>query len=132
MGAIHNKIKKLRIQSGLTQQEMADKLNMHLKTWQKVENGFTKLDIDRLKEIAEIFDVNVEELINTDEGVFINEVSGNGIGYSNEEVQITHNYCSENEKALYERIIADKDKQIADKDKQIVLLQNLLEKGKGE
>ncbi|PZF71586.1 helix-turn-helix domain-containing protein [Taibaiella soli] len=132
MGAIHNKIKKLRIQSGLTQQEMADKLNMHLKTWQKVENGFTKLDIDRLKEIAEIFDVNIEELINTDEGVFINEVSGNGIGYSNEEVQITHNYCSENEKALYERIIADKDKQIADKDKQIVLLQNLLEKGKSE
>jgi transcriptional regulator with XRE-family HTH domain len=132
MGAIHNKVKKLRIQSGLTQQEMADKLNMHLKTWQKVENGFTKLDIDRLKEIAEIFEVSIDELINTDEGVFINEVSGSGIGYSNEEVQITHNYCSENEKALYERMIADKDKQIADKDRQIALLQNLLEKGKNE
>lgn len=123
MGAVHSKIKKLRIQSGLTQQEVADKMNMHLKTWQKVENGFTKLDIDRLKEIAEVLETTIEELINTDDGVFINEISGNDIGFNNNEVNITHNHCSDNEKALYERIIAEKDKEIA-------FLRTLLEKGK--
>lgn len=124
MGAIHNKIKKLREQSNLTQQEMADKLNMHLKTWQKVENGVTKLDIERLQLIADVLETTIEDLINVDDSVYINAIKDNEVGFNNSSVTINHK--SEEEKNLYERLIAEKDKIIADKDKEIAFLKGLL------
>lgn len=136
MGAIHSKIKKLRIQSGITQQETADKLHMHLRTWQKVENGITKLDVDRLKDIAEIFETSVEELINTEETFFINEVTGNdkGTGIGGHNNEITINNCSENERELYERMLAEQKEQyatmLAAKKEQIAFLKQLLEQQK--
>ncbi len=125
MGAIHNKIKKLREQSDLTQQEMADKMNMHLKTWQKVENGITKLDIERLQLIADILETTIEDLINVEDSVYINAIRDNEVGFNNSSVTINHK--SEEEKNLYERLIAEKDKIIADKDKEIAFLKGLLE-----
>ena len=124
MGAIHNKIKRLREQSNLTQQEMADKLNMHLKTWQKVENGVTKLDIERLQLIADVLETTIEDLINVDDSVYINAIKDNEVGFNNSSVTINHK--SEEEKNLYERLIAEKDKIIADKDKEIAYLRGLL------
>jgi transcriptional regulator with XRE-family HTH domain len=122
MGAIHSKIKKIRMQSGITQQETADKLHMHLNTWQKIENGVTKLDIDRLKDIAEIFETSVEELINVDDNVTVNshnEIGGdnNGTGAGAAAVgyikEVIVNNCSENERELYERMLREKDETIA-------------------
>jgi transcriptional regulator with XRE-family HTH domain len=124
MGAIHTKIKKLREQSGLTQQEFADKLNVHLKTWQKVENGITKLDIERLQQIAEILETTVEDLINVEDSVYISAIKDNDVGFNNSTVTINHK--SEEEKLLYERLIAEKDKIIADKNKEIAFLRELL------
>lgn len=126
MGAVHTKIKKLREQNGYTQQEMADKMNMHVKTWQKIENGITKLDLDRLKQIAEILEVTTEDLINADDGVYINEIKGNDVGFNNSVITINHR--PEDEKALYERIIAEKDRIIADKDKEIAFYRELVGK----
>lgn len=123
MGAIHNKIKKIREQS-FTQQEMADKLNIHLKTWQKIENGVTRLDIDRLKEIADLLETTVEDLINVEDSVYINEIKNNDVGFNNNTVTIQHK--SDVETELYERIIAEKDKIILDKDREIEYLRKLL------
>ena len=117
MGAIHNKIKRLREQNELTQQDMADKLNMHLKTWQKIEHGITKLDIERLQQIAEILETSVEELINVEDSVYINSIKDNDVGFNNSAVTINHN--SEEEKKLYERLISEKDKIIFDKNNEI-------------
>lgn len=124
MGAIHNKIKKLREQSGLTQQEVADKLHVHLKTWQKIENGITKLDIDRLIQIADILEVTIEDLINVEESVYINSIKDNDVGFNNSTVTINHK--SEEEKNLYERLIAEKDKIIEEKEKEIEFLREML------
>jgi len=126
MGAIHNKIKKLREQSGLTQQEIADKLNVHLKTWQKIENGVTKLDIERLQKIAEILETTVEDLINVEDSVYISEIKDNDVGFNNSSITINHK--SEEGKNLYERLIVEKDKTITDKDKEIAFLRELLKK----
>jgi transcriptional regulator with XRE-family HTH domain len=127
MGAIHNKIKKLR-ENQFTQQEMADAMNMHLKTWQKIENGVTKLDIDRLKQIAQVLDTTVEDLINVDDGVYISEIKDNDVGFNNSLITINHR--PEDEKALYERIIQEKDKTISDKDKEINFLREMISKNK--
>lgn len=109
MGAIHNKIKRLREQCGLTQQEIADKLSIHLKTYQKIENGITRLDIERIQQIAEILETSVEDLLNADEGVFISNVDNDVV---NNNGSVTINNKSEDEKLLYERIIAEKDIEI--------------------
>lgn len=105
---------------------MADKLHIHLKTWQKIENGITRLDLDRLKQIAEILDTTVEDLINVEDSVYINEIKDNDVGFNNSTVSIHHK--SEVETQLYERLLAEKDKIIADKDKEIAYLRGLLEK----
>jgi transcriptional regulator with XRE-family HTH domain len=126
MGAIHNKIKMLRSQNGLTQQEMADKMNMHLKTWQKIENGVTKLDIDRLKQIAEVLETTIEDLINVEEGVYINEIKNNDVGFNNSTITIQHK--SEIESQLYERLLTEKDLKIQNMEKEISKLWDLLAK----
>lgn len=99
---------------------------MHLKTWQKVENGITKLDIERLQLIAEVLETTVEDLINVDDSVYINAIKDNEVGFNNSSVTINHK--SEEEKNLYERLIAEKEKIIADKDKEIAFLRGLLGK----
>ena len=126
MGAIHNKIKMLRSQNGLTQQDIADKMNMHLKTWQKIENGVTKLDIDRLKQIAEILETTIEDLINVEEGVYINEIKNNDVGFNNSTITIQHK--SEIEGQLYERLLTEKDLKIKNLEKEIERLWDLLTK----
>ncbi|HAP95938.1 helix-turn-helix domain-containing protein [Sphingobacterium lactis] len=128
MGAIHNKIKKIWVDSEYTQQDIAEKLNIHIKTWQKLENGHTRLDIERLFQIAEILETPIEELINADEGVTINEIKDNHVGFNNSTVHISEK--SEIEKELYERIISEKERVIADKDAEIKYLRDLLANAK--
>lgn len=125
MGAIHTKIKKLREQSELTQQDMADKMSLHLKTWQKIENGITKLDIERLQQIADILETSVEDLINIDDSVYISEIRNNEVGFNNSSVTIQK---SEIEKELYERLIDSKEKIIEEKNAEIAYLKSLIEK----
>lgn len=81
-----------------------------MRAWQDIENGITKLDLERLKEIAKVLEVDVMDLINAEEGVYINEVSNNN------QVGITHNTFTfhgtlpESERAQLEKRI---DEQIA-------------------
>lgn len=111
MGAIHTKIKKLREQSEFTQQDIADKLHIHLKTWQKIENGITKLDIDRLQQIADIFELTIEDLINVEDSVYINTIKDNDIGFNNHTVTINHK--SKEELDIYQKLLVEKDKVAA-------------------
>ena len=126
MNGIHRAIKKLRENKGLSQQQLADQLSISLKTYQNFENGITKLDLDRLKEVATKLEISVEELINIgDEGVYINEIKNNDVGYNNNQVNITH-HRSELEKELYEKIIAEKDARIDYLEKDLTFLRSQL------
>lgn len=113
MNGIHRKIKQFREIRSFTQQSMADNLGMSLKAYQNFENGITKLDYERLKSVAAILDVDVDDLINAeDNGVYIEEIKNNSVGYNGSTVNI-HNPASKNESDLYEKIILAKDEQIA-------------------
>lgn len=128
MGAIQAKIKRFREDIGLTQVEMADKLNIHVKTWQKIENGVTRLDIERLQQIANIFEIPIDDLINVEESVNIREVKNenNRIGLAI--AGVTFNERSENETALYEKLLEEKDKTIEAQTKYIAELEAKLKK----
>lgn len=111
MNGIHRAIKKFRDARSLTQPEIAGKLNISLKAYQNFENGITKLDLERLQEVAKILEVSVEDLMNVEDGLYINEIKNNDVGFNNSEITINHR--SEVEKELYERIISDKNIEIA-------------------
>lgn len=57
-----NKIKQYRIKSNLTQESLADKLNISSQSISKWENGITMPDISLLPELSEIFGVTIDEL----------------------------------------------------------------------
>lgn len=109
MGAVHAKIKKFRIDGGYTQVEMAGLLNIHEKTWAKIENGITRLDLERLHQIASVFEIPIEDLINTEDGVYISEIKENKVGFNNS--QVTIHDGSEIEKKLHEKLLVKKIEQ---------------------
>jgi len=111
MNAVASKIKKLRSSIGLTQEQMADRVHLSLKAWQKIENGITRLDLDRLNQIAEILEISLVDLINADGNYVHQEIHKNDNIY-NKEVTI-NNPTSDSERELFHKIISDKDQEIA-------------------
>ena len=55
-------LKKLRLTKGLSQQALADHLELSQQTIYKYENGITEPNIDMLKVIADFFDVSIDYL----------------------------------------------------------------------
>ena len=61
---ISKNVKKLRKQSGLSQDQMARKANMPFSTYLKVENGVTpNPSIQTLLNVAEALEVSLDELV---------------------------------------------------------------------
>lgn len=108
MNGIHKKIKKCREDMEMSHLDMATKLNISERAYRNFENGITKLDYDRLKSVALIFEIEVDDLINADnDGTYIAEIKNNNVGHTNNIETVTNS-----DKELYERIIAEKDERI--------------------
>lgn len=60
---LKDKIKELRIKNCLTQDQLAEKLNVSRQTISKYELGINEPSIDMLKAMCYIFDCNIDELI---------------------------------------------------------------------
>lgn len=60
---MNNRIKELRKARGWTQQQLGERLGVHLSTINKYETGITDLNTAKLEQIADIFGVPVNELI---------------------------------------------------------------------
>ena len=61
--SVNEKIRKVRESKAWSQEQMAEKLNMSLNGYAKIERGETKLYLDKLDQIAQFFDIDVVELI---------------------------------------------------------------------
>jgi transcriptional regulator with XRE-family HTH domain len=64
-------IRRRREQLGLSQQEMADKLNMSQSTYSRIEQKDEDITIRQLKSIAEVLEVQLADLL-PDELIIIN------------------------------------------------------------
>lgn len=68
-----NLIQTIRIMREMrqwSQEQMAEKVNMSLNGYAKIEQGKTKLTLDKLEKIAQIFDMDILEFMqNTDKGI---------------------------------------------------------------
>ena len=72
---IGDKIKRIRDIKGLKQEDIASLLKITPQAYSKVERNETKLDTDRLEEIAKIFKMSVDEIQQFDErNLFMNNL----------------------------------------------------------
>lgn len=63
MSSFGNLLKKLRKEAGLSQQKLAEKMNVSKNTIQNWEKGSTKIDYDRFPLLADIFNTPIQNLI---------------------------------------------------------------------
>ncbi|WP_395147914.1 helix-turn-helix domain-containing protein (plasmid) [Moraxella atlantae] len=71
---INEKIRLLREKNHFTQEDMANRLQLSTNGYANIERGETKLTFERLEQIAEIFDIDVTELVSYGEQNAINYV----------------------------------------------------------
>jgi transcriptional regulator with XRE-family HTH domain len=74
---IGDKLKKIRLLRGLKQEEMANILHVSTQAYSKLERNETKMDDQRLEQIALFLNTSPEAIKDFDESnLFVNNVSG--------------------------------------------------------
>lgn len=63
MKAISDNIKKYRTENNITQENLAERLNVTRQAVSNWENGKTEPDIETLTKMAQIFDISIDELV---------------------------------------------------------------------
>ena len=64
--SVNEKIRKIREAKDWSQEQMAEKMNMSLNGYAKIERGESKIYLDKLEQIAQVFDIDVVELMQSD------------------------------------------------------------------
>lgn len=65
--SLGQKLKKLRVENGLTQKDLADQLHVTFQTVSKWESDTNEPDFSTIKELAKIFDCSIEYLFSDEE-----------------------------------------------------------------
>jgi len=66
MSKISENIKNLRLSNNMTQEKLAEKLSVTRQTVSCWENGKSEPDIETLMKLSKIFDININELLNSE------------------------------------------------------------------
>ncbi len=77
---LHDTIRRIREEHKLTREEVAERLNLALRTYARIESGDTRLDWERIRSIAELYDMGPEELIARDQNAMIQHFDGDNNG----------------------------------------------------
>jgi transcriptional regulator with XRE-family HTH domain len=71
--SVHEKIRLIRQAKGLTQEEVANKLDMSVNGYGDIERGETDVNLSRLEQLANLFEIKLSELFGLDEkNIFTN------------------------------------------------------------
>ena len=97
----NNKLYELRKQKGLSQEELANRLNVSRQTVSKWEVGESTPDMEKLVAISELFDISLDELV-------LNKVS-------EKEDASEHIVKSELYSDIKERVLTEENKKKAKK-----------------
>ena len=119
---INEKIRRICESKEWSQEQMAEKLNMSLNGYAKIERGETKLYLDKLEQIAQILDIDVVELIQSGEKNICFQIESplgsvyQGVGESAllveiERLKLALSHSSEKE-TLLNRLLEQKDSDI--------------------
>lgn len=123
----HEKIRAIRESNQWTQEEMAEKLDMTAGGYAKIERGENSLNIERLQQIANIFKIDVCELLKNEKGLVI-QLNGDNNNQTSFYAASSNELIFEIEKLKLiiqhkDELLAQKDRELAAKEKIIELLQ---------
>ncbi|MEQ6123692.1 helix-turn-helix transcriptional regulator [Pseudotenacibaculum sp. MALMAid0570] len=68
---IRERIKRIRLEKGYSQDYMADMLNISQNAYHKLERGHSRINLQKFIDIARILEIETAELINGPEYVYI-------------------------------------------------------------
>lgn len=113
---IGHKIKSIRELKNLTQEYMAEKLDISQAAYSKLEKGNTKISEDKLNKIAEILEVNPEDITDFDNKKVLNSfnsIKGNNsnINYNDQDANIIRKLY-EDKIALLEKLLSKAEEEI--------------------
>ncbi|UOP05523.1 helix-turn-helix domain-containing protein [Conchiformibius kuhniae] len=120
---ISEKIRSLREINQWSQEQMAEKMNLSPTAYARLERGETKMSLERLEKIAEIFQISPLELI---------QVSGKGLFFLiNENSAYGSNYCGGMEASVIENeklklTVQHQQEMLKQKDNEIETLKTLV------
>ncbi|WP_165090796.1 helix-turn-helix domain-containing protein [Neisseria yangbaofengii] len=120
---IQDKIRNIRKLQQLTIEDMAEKLNMSASGYAKIERGETKLQFEKLEQIAQVFNMDITELLAVgDKSIVL---------LMNENSDYSANYYSSNEAVVTELekmklIVAHKDELLQQKENEISALKEII------
>ena len=128
--SVNEKIRKIREAKDWSQEQMAEKLDMSLNGYAKIERGESKIYLDKLEQIAQVFDIDVIELMQSDgknicfqiESPLGSVYQGGGetqLSIEIERLKLALSHASEKEELL--------NKLLEQKDNEIKALRELLE-----
>lgn len=126
---IHNKIRSIRKTQQWSQEEMAEKLGMAASSYAKIERGATKLNLDKLQKIAEVFNMDTTELLSSDKGLvlLVNENGDYSANYySSNEAVITELEKAKTTIQYQQKLLDSKDELLAQKDNEIAALKEII------
>ena len=87
--SVHEKIRIIRKAKGLTLEEVAHQLGMSTNGYGDIERGATDVNLSRLEQISQLFDMELSELIDLNEkNVF------NILGTQNTGIRTQKNHCT--------------------------------------
>ena len=114
---IGNKIKNIRELKNFTQEYMAEKLDISQAAYSKMEKGDTKISQDKLNKIAEILEVNPDDITDFYNKKVLNSFnnvkgSNNGIITYNEKDMILIRQLYEDKVALLEKLLQKSEEEI--------------------
>jgi transcriptional regulator with XRE-family HTH domain len=122
---ISDRIKFMRIFKNWTQEDMAEKLNMALSGYSKIERGETDIHFSRLQQIADIFDIELSYLIGLNEKNVLNMIESCN-NHTNSTVVLSNIHISTTDAELKEQI--NKYKQlVGEQAKEISYLKEIIE-----
>ncbi len=84
MKSVYLNIKAIRIAKGLTQQELGKKIGLAQGNYTRLERGITQMTFERLEEIAAVFEMSPNAVIEYDTDI---EVQKEDINYLTEQIR---------------------------------------------
>lgn len=128
---VNEKIKNYREKNKWSQEDMANQLQMSASAYAKIERGDTRLHLDKLQQIAQVFNIDVFDLMPNDAKNIIVNINENGES-NNTNYSVTNDVLAkeiENLKNLLSQkdlLIQEKDQRLAEKDQQIQTLNEMI------
>lgn len=122
LSKIGSSIRKIREIKGLKQETVAQKLGLTTNGYGKIERGESQINLDRLSQIAEVFGINPNDILNFDEKTIYNFENMNNSAPNG----TVNNYTlSEDERNLFHNQITALSNLV---DKQTKLIEILLKR----